>query len=296
MNHHPKTEVYGYTVALLGGIFLSFDTTLLRMINLPCEQVAFWRALSLAFPMMLIFSYRFLCRQKLPLASGLLNKDIFLSSLLYGLSSVLFPISAMLTSISNMLFIISTAPLWAGVFAWVFLREPMNKIALLSFLMSIAGVLIVICGTGQGVSYKLSLGDLTSLLTAITMAAAFVVGRASQHDVSLSPSIGAVLAAALLYIFFDIRINIPLHTLLLVAVEGSIVVFVALSLIAKASHIIPSAHLGLFLLIETVLGPLWIYAFFGEVPGTYSILGGMMILMALITNSAFSIYALNNKK
>ncbi|MBD2797263.1 DMT family transporter [Xenorhabdus sp. 18] len=295
MNKEIKTEKYGYFIAFCGGFILSFDVALIRAINLSSEQVSFWRSLSLSLPMICITIYSILSKRKKINKDMIFNKDVMLSSIFYGISSILFPVSAMLTSIANMLFIISTAPLWAGLFSWIFIREPINKVTFFSFTISLAGVLVVIFGSQQGFSFNPSVGDITALLTAITMAAAFVVGRSSKKNLTLSPSIGAIMSAIILYIFFDINFTIPVHKLSLVFLEGAIVVFIALSLVAKASRFIPSSHLGLFLLLETILGPLWVYLFFDEIPNIYAIIGGSVIFLALLVNSAHSIYMLNTK-
>ncbi|MGP3592756.1 DMT family transporter [Vagococcus sp. WN89Y] len=289
-----STTRRGYYFAALGGVILSFDTVLLRLINLPPVQIAFWRSIALALPVIFFIIYRYLRYRTLPDKRSLFSRDMMLSAFFYGLSSILFPVSAMLTPIANMLFIISTAPLWAGIFGWFFLRESISKVTCLSFLLALVGVLTVIFGNNQGMSLTLSTGDLTSLMTAMSMAAAFVVGRSSQLDLSLSPSVGAIFSAVILYIGFSIRIYLPEHTLLLIALEGAVVVFLALSLIARASRFIPSSHLGLFLLLETILGPLWIYFAFDEAPSTKALIGGLVILSALFLNSWYSLWALKN--
>ncbi|MDR9889600.1 DMT family transporter [Pseudenterobacter timonensis] len=290
--NHAITNGRGYAFAALGGFILSFDTILLRLINLPPVQIAFWRAVALALPVICLVLFRYLRYQIAPDKKSLFSRDMLLSAFFYGLSSVLFPMSAMLTSIANMLFIISTAPLWAGILGWLFLKEKVSKVACLSFILSLTGVLIVISETDSGITFNPSIGDLIALMTAILMAAAFVVGRGSAHDLSLSPSVGAILAAIVLFSGFDIHLDLPARTLSLVILEGAVVVFLALSLIARASRFIPSSHLGLFLLLETILGPVWIYLAFAEKPGESSIVGGGIILAALLLNSGYSLWQL----
>lgn len=294
--NHETTNVRGYALAALGGFILSFDTVLLRMINLPPVQIAFWRSIALALPVVCLILYRYLRYRALPDRNSLFSGDMLLSAFFYGVASVLFSVSAMLTTIANMLFIISTAPLWAGILGWLFLREKVSKVTCVSFILALAGVFIVISGAGRGITFTPSVGDLTALLTAISMAAAFVVGRGSPHDLSLSPSVGAILAAVILFAGFDIRISLPGRTLALVLLEGAVVVFLALSLIARASRFIPSAHLGLFLLLETILGPLWIYLTFAEKPAASSVVGGGVILAALLLNSLYSLWMLKNRR
>lgn len=292
MDSKITNERSGYVFATVGGIVLSFDTVLLRIINLPPIQIAFWRAIALALPVICLIIYASLRHKKLPEKDSLLSKDMLLSAFFYGLSSVLFPVSAMMTSIANMLFIISTAPLWAGILGWIFLREPVSRVTFFSFITALVGVFIVVYNPGKSFSFHISVGDVTAFLTAVTMAAAFVTGRGSKRNLSLSPSVGAVMSAVILYLCFDINLRITAHTFSLILLEGSIVVFIALSLIAKSSRLIPSAHLGLFLLLETIFGPIWIYFIFREFPGYNAIVGGSVILLALLANSIYSVWLL----
>ncbi|HHB1596932.1 TPA: hypothetical protein ACN976_005172, partial [Vibrio campbellii] len=91
------------------------------------------------------------------------------------------------------------------------------------------------------------------------------------------------------FLVYDIDFNINLSQFTLIILEGSIVVFLALSLIAKASRLISPPHLGFFLLLESVLAPIWIWMIYGDVPSKGTIYGGIVILVSIITNSAYFI-------
>jgi drug/metabolite transporter (DMT)-like permease len=295
MNGIQKSSKLGYLLALMGGIILSFDTVLIRAINLPPDQIAFWRSLSMSLPMLVMVVFSIFRRNGKINRRMICGKDIYVASFFYGLSSILFPVSAMTTSIANMLFIISTAPLWAAVFSWIVTREVVNRITVLAFIISLVGVIVVIFGSAQDLAISISFGDITALITAMSMAAAFVVGRVSQRDLSLTPSIGAVFSSVILYLCFHINLVLPLRTYGLILAEGAVIVFLALTLIAKSSHLIPAAHLSFFLLLETVFGPIWIGLVFGDMPETHTVIGGAIILSALIVNSLYSMRVLKHQ-
>jgi drug/metabolite transporter (DMT)-like permease len=273
----------GYVLATIGGIVLSFDTVFIKAINFSPERMAFWRSVSMSLPAILILIYQLLFSSKSYQKINITNKYFILSSIFYGLSSILFPVSVMLTSISNMLFIISTAPLWAAVISRIFTKESINLSTLMCFVISMLGVITVMLGSSTGLT--LSIGDLTAFATAICMASAFVVGRKSNINVSLSPSFGSIVAAIFLYFYFNLDFHVASDKLILILLEGAVVMFIALSLLSKASSIIPSVHLGFFLLLETVFGPIWIWMTFGEIPPIYTVIGGFIILVGLLTNS-----------
>ncbi|WP_237387720.1 DMT family transporter [Xenorhabdus sp. Sc-CR9] len=290
VNHPAKV---GYLFALLGGTILSFDTVFIRAINFTPEQIAFWRSFSMSLPMIIIIFFSLFRRKNKIKKNQTYSKYFFLASFFYGLSAILFPVSAMTTSIANMLFIISTAPLWAAILSWFVIKEIVSRMTIVAFIISIAGVIVVMYGSNANLS--VSFGDITALLTAISMAAAFVTGRISKQDLSLTPSIGAIFSFILLYSYFDINLDISLFNFFLILIEGSVIVFLALTLIAKSSKLIPSSHLGFFLLLEAVFGPIWIWLVFGDSPNNYTLIGGGIILTALIANSLHSIRLLQSE-
>ncbi|HHB1597077.1 TPA: EamA family transporter, partial [Vibrio campbellii] len=147
-------------------------------------QIAFWRSLSMALPMLLWTLFSTIRSRQIKHFSIKPNKSFALAAAFYGLSSVLFPVSAMTTSIANMLFIIATAPLWAAIFSWFFLSERIHPVTLVTFIFSIFGILTVLGGIGNLRIDSLKLGDITAIATAMSMAAAFVVGRQSKTDLS----------------------------------------------------------------------------------------------------------------
>lgn len=279
----------GYFIALCGGLILSFDTVLIKAIDLPAMQIAFWRSLSMTLPMLLWTLFSTIRSRQIKHLNIKPNKSFALAAVFYGLSSVLFPVSAMTTSIANMLFIIATAPLWAAIFSWFFLSERIHPVTLITFISSIFGILTVLGGVDNLRVDSLRLGDITAIATAMSMAAAFVVGRQSKIDLSLAPSFGSVLATVCIIMVYDVDFNINPSQFALIVLEGSIVVFWALSLIAKASRLISPPHLGFFLLLESVLAPIWIWMIYENVPSKGTIYGGIVILLSIITNSAYFI-------
>ena len=52
---------------------------------------------------------------------------------------------------------------------------------------------------------------------------------------------------------------------------------------------IPAPEVGLLLLLESVLGPLWVWLALGEQPGTHTLLGGAIVLSTLALNAAWAL-------
>jgi drug/metabolite transporter (DMT)-like permease len=102
---------------------------------------------------------------------------------------------------------------------------------------------------------------------------------------------GGLLSAIVLAPFVrEFTFSQPNQTLLMI-VEAAMLVPLALGLIAIAPRYLPAPQVGLFLLLETVLGPLWIWAFIGEAPSIYAVIGGTMVILTLLVHSGLSLRA-----
>lgn len=279
----------GIILAFLGALVLSFDTLLLRMINTDMLTVAFWRGL-------LMFSSGFFVWSVICLTTNvrisLLNgRAGLIAAAFYGLASACFVASAMLTSIANMLVIISTAPLWAAIGAALFLRERTPTRTWIASGVALIGIAYVMY---PGLTGGFNKGDMIALLTAWSMAGAFVVSRYSKKNLALAPAIGGLLSALALIPFVPQFGFEHSRQILLMAVEGGLLVPIALGLIASAPQYIPAPQVGLFLLLETTLGPLWIWVFMSEPVSRHVLVGGAVVVISLITHTALSLY--NNTK
>ncbi len=272
----------GVAVAFAGALLLSFDTLLLRGIDGHFLTVAFWRGLLMGLSAILFMLL--LRRRGHPAFGPVRTPGGLVVAGLYGLASVFFVLSVAFTSVANMLVIIATAPLWAALASHLFLREVIASSTWVAIACGTAGVGVVVL-PGLGASNLV--GDAFSLATALCMAGAFTMSRRVQEPLGLAPSLGGGMSALILAPFvpafgFETR-----GQTILMALEGAALMPIALGLIALAPRYLPAPQVGLFLLLETALGPLWVWLFIGETPGTNAVLGGVIVMSALVVHSLF---------
>lgn len=274
----------GLIVAFLGAFLLSFDTLLLRMIGGDPLQIAFWRGvLMFAFGILASHLAKRFARTNLKLINGSVGLTV---AACYGVASICFVTSALLTSIANMLVIVATAPLWAAVGAALLLNEVTPTRTWIACTLSLAGIALVMW---PGLAQTVNIGDIIALGAAISMAAAFVISRRSQENLALAPATGGLLSALVLALFVpEFRFSRP-DQYALMALEGGLLVPLALGLIAMAPRYISAPQVGLFLLLETVLGPLWIWAVLKEEPTQFALIGGGIVVLTLSVHSVLSI-------
>ena len=70
-------------------------------------------------------------------------------------------------------------------------------------------------------------------------------------------------------------------------------VTIPLALITLAPRYIPAHEVALFFLLETTLGPLWVWIFINEAPSIKALIGGGLIIITIIVHSYFDL--LKNK-
>ncbi|MYA88102.1 MAG: DMT family transporter [Boseongicola sp. SB0662_bin_57] len=280
----PRT---GVAVAFAGALLLSLDTLLLRGIDGHFLTVAFWRGLLMGLSAMLFMLL--LRRRRHPAFGPVRSPGGLAVAGLYGLASVFFVLGVAFTSVANLLVIVATAPLWAALASSLFLREVIASSTWVAMACGLAGVCVVVL-PGLGASH--AAGDAFALATALCMAGAFTMSRRVQEPLGLAPSLGGGMSAIVLAPFvpafgFETR-----DQTVLMALEGAALMPVALGLVALAPRYLPAPQVGLFLLLETALGPLWVWLFIGETPSANAALGGVVVVSALAVHSLLCLRSL----
>jgi drug/metabolite transporter (DMT)-like permease len=193
-------------------------------------------------------------------------------------ASTSFVLALSRTSVANTLIIQCLAPFIASLLAWLWLGERVRVRTWAAMSAALGGALIMVSGSGPGGRLE---GDLLALLMATAFAAATVIVRRHQH-VSMTP---AVCVAATGFALVAWPQAAPAaagpRDLGLLALFGAGQLGLGLALYTSGVRLVPAAQATLIALLESILGPLWVWLLLGEHPGARSLLGGGVILGAL---------------
>jgi drug/metabolite transporter (DMT)-like permease len=198
-----------------------------------------------------------------------------------AVSSGAFIVALNYASVANVLFMQALAPILAAV-AGSALGEPVARRTWLAMGIAVAGVTVMVGGPGHPSALGLSL----SLFVSVTFAAMIVLTR-HYREVSMAPAtclsqlIVLVVAAP-----FASTAHIAGKDVLLLALLGIGQIGLGLILLTIGARLIPAAEVGLITLLEIVLGPLWVWIFLGEQPGTATVVGGVIVLGAVALQAA----------
>lgn len=268
----------GLWITLFGVLFVVPDSLFVRLIDAGAMEIAFWRLLLAGG----IVSLGILAAQgRAPfVAVGRSGWAGLVYGIGTGASGVLFVCAVSLTSVANVVFIIASLPVFAAIFSRVFLGERLPGGMLLTMGVVGAGVGIIALGSIEG-GHSDWRGDVLALGVSALFAGGLTAAR-GLRNMSMVPAAGlSYLVAAGLLVPFVAPFEIAPQQWGLVLGHG---VFIACStvLLALGPRYIPSAEVGLLVLLESTLAPLLAWAVLREAPGVYGLLGGSVVVGALL--------------
>jgi drug/metabolite transporter (DMT)-like permease len=200
-----------------------------------------------------------------------------------AVSSGAFIIALNHASVAQVLFIQSIAPVLAALLAWAMLREPLSMRTAVAMVVALVGVAVMVGSPGGGSA----LGDGLSVVMALGFAVAIVIAR-HRRDVSMAPATGLaqlmlLLAAAPVALAGNTSVGVP--DVLWLALFGAGQIGLGLILLTIGARLIPAAQVALISLLEVVLGPLWVWLAVGERPGAGTLVGGAIVVAAVIVQA-----------
>jgi drug/metabolite transporter (DMT)-like permease len=184
------------------------------------------------------------------------------------------------TTVAEVMVIYATLPFVAASLAFAVNGERTNARTLIAAAVALAGVLAMVAsalGTGRLLGQAISL--------AMTAAFGLMIVVQRRHPGMSMTSInamGAVVTALVGFSFSPAHPGVTAYDLCVLAAFGATTLCIAFLLFMEGAKYIPPAEAGLIAMLDVVLGPLWVLLAFGEQPGPMAIVGGALVLGALV--------------
>ena len=273
----------GVALSLIGVLVITPDSLLIRLISIPSWELLFYRGL---VPFVLLFILLLLYYKKNFLHSLLITglPGLFYA-ILIALGNTTFVISIQNTNVANTLIMIALTPFATAILSSIFLKEHPSQRMWFTIISCFFVVLFIFYDSYQG---NRMLGDFFGLLTAILIGGSAVVVRYSKL-VNFLPSllIAKLLTLVIPILFiqsFPESLIIDLREFYLIIVMG-ICLFIALSFITLAPRYIPAYEVEIFFVLETILGPLWVWLIIHEQPTNKTMIGGICIILIIMSHT-----------
>lgn len=275
-----RTEryIHGVLFILAASILWSLSGILLRNIESANQlQLVFYRSAAMALTLLIIIAVNHRGRV-LPVfrAAGGLG---VLGGACFAASSICFIYSITTTTVASTVFLTATTPLFAALLAWLILGQKSRPATWIAIVVTLVGVGIMMWG---GIDDGQVLGNILALGAAVTFAGLTIVLRRGQHlDMTTAMCIGGLMAAIVGGLLAR-DLAVSLHDFILCMIMGSLQLAGALALFVLGSRHLTAVEVTLISLIEIVLNPLWTWLGVGEVPSSRTLVGGAIVLAAII--------------
>jgi drug/metabolite transporter (DMT)-like permease len=198
-------------------------------------------------------------------------------AILVALASGSFLVALNHASVANVLFFQALAPILAAAMG-LFLGDPVSRRTWIAMAIAVAGVAVMVGGPGR----PSLLGQGLSLVVSVSFAATLVITR-HRRDVSMAPAtcLSQLLALLVAAPFVAPSAAGALDVTLLAAL-GITQIGLGFVFLTIGGRLIPAGEVALITLLEIVLGPLWVWVFLAEQPSTATLVGGAIVLGAVL--------------
>ena len=271
-------KIPGPFLVFLGACSLSFGGLIVKSFEgATLWQILFWRSLFfiLIVTIFLILSYKskVLYAFKQSGLPGLIG-GIILSSGFCGYVFAMYN-----TTVANTNFIIQTQILFLAIFGYIFLKEKISKVTLASIILAIAGVILMV---GSSLSPGQMTGNLAAFIMPISFAILILIIRRYPHVDMIPLQLIAGIVAMIVGYLIAGKINISYHDIFLGFLAGFFQLGFGFIFITIGARKTPSAVVGIIMITEAVLGPLWAWMFVNENPPMTVLIGGSVIIFAVL--------------
>lgn len=270
----------GFLITLFGVLVLTPDSLLVRLADIDPMGLSFWRGILqgtvITIAMLLIYRSSFWTQVKA------IGKTGIFVAVFFAICNISFIFSLENTTAANTLVIIATTSMWAALISFLLLKERINRPTLITMIVSFIGVFIVVSDNLGNGSWR---GDVFALIAAISMAFGFTLIRRKSHVNMIPASALSAFIAAIATVAFIGPIAYSSDQWGAIVLVGAVVLPVSFACMTLGPRYIPSAEVSLLLLLETTAGPLWVWMGIGEEPSVNSLIGGAIVVTALMLHS-----------
>jgi len=270
----------GSLMAFVAVLFITPDSLFIRLSNVDTWGLVFYRGIipffTVFFAMLIIYKLNFF---KILFTSGF-HGLIYIGT--FSVTNITFVVSIQNTNVANTLVMIATAPMLSAILGALFLKEPPDKKTWISIIVTFLAIIYIFFD-----SLKLGnfYGDILGFITAIGLAVGAVTIRAAKSK-NLVPAavVGKLFVASFSLLFIE-SFLLSEKDLIIVPLMCILCVAIPFVLVTIAPRFIPAAEVNLFFLLETIIGPIWVWLIIKEQPSIETLQGGVVIIATIAIHS-----------
>ena len=270
----------GSLLAFVAVMFITPDSLFIRLSNVDTWGLVFYRGIipfmTVLIGMLIIYKLNFF---KILFTSG--YHGIFYV-ITFSVTNITFVVSIQNTNVANTLVMIATAPMLSAILGAIFLKEPPDKKTWISIIITFLAIIYIFYD-----SLKLGnfYGDILGFVTAIGLAVGAVIIRSAKNKNLVPAAVVGKLFVATFALLFIESFALVGKDFLIVPMMCILCVAIPFVLVTIAPRFIPAAEVNLFFLLETIIGPIWVWLIIKEQPSLETLQGGLIIITTIAIHS-----------
>ena len=270
----------GSLMAFVAVMFITPDSLFIRLSSVDTWGLVFYRGIIPFFTvflgMLLIYKLSFF---KILFTSGY-HGLLYVGT--FSLTNITFVVSIQNTNVANTLVMIATAPMLSAILGALFLKEPPDKKTWISIIITFFAIIYIFFD-----SLKLGnfFGDILGFITALGLAVGAVIIRSAKTKNLVPAAVVGKLFVAIFALFFIDTFVLMDKDLIIIPLMCILCVAIPFVLVTIAPRFIPAAEVNLFFLLETIIGPIWVWLIIKEQPSIETLYGGAIIITTIAIHS-----------
>ena len=270
----------GSLLAFVAVMFITPDSLFIRLSNIDTWGLVFYRGiipfLSVFLVMLLIYKLNFF---NILLNSGY-HGIIYVVT--FSITNITFVVSIQNTNVANTLLMIATAPMLSAILGAFILKEPPDRKTWISIIITFLAIVYIFYDSIKIGNFY---GDILGFITAIGLAVGAITIRSAKSKNLVPAAVIGKLFVAIFALFFIESFSLVEKDLIIVPLMCILCVAIPFVLVTIAPRFIPAEEVNLFFLLETIIGPIWVWLIIKEQPSIETLQGGVIIILTIAIHS-----------
>tara|TARA_B100000029_G_scaffold514811_1_gene619085 strand:+ start:461 stop:1342 length:882 start_codon:yes stop_codon:yes gene_type:complete len=280
----------GIFLSLIGILIITPDSLFIRLVKINSWDLVFYRGIIPFF--LLLIGLIIFYKKNFFNAVFMIGYAGLINALIVALTNITFVFSLENTDVANTLVMLSLAPFMAAFLSIFLLKEYPKKRTWIAMILCFIFVLFIFHDSYQ--SGKI-VGDIFGFITAFLVGASSVVIRIGKLANFLPSLMIAKFFTMFFTIFFVKSLYLEGADIYLIPIMCVFFVTLPLAFLTLAPRYIPAHEVELFFVLETTLGPIWVWLIIRETPSLETIIGGSLIISTLLIHTILELKKQNSK-
>ena len=271
-------KVPGPFLVFLGACTLSFGGLIVKSFEgANLWQILFWR--SVFFSIVVLFFLLLNYKKNFFNSIYKIGLPGFFGGIVLSCGYAGYVFAMYNTTVANANFIIQTQTIFLAIFGYIFLKEKISILTITSIVLAFSGIFLML---GGSLNSGQMIGNIAAFIMPISFAVLILTVRKYPNVDMIPLQLIAGIGAIILGYLFSSQIIVSLHDIFLGFIAGFFQVGLGFIFITIGAKTTPSALVGIIMLTEAILGPLWAWLFINETPPLVVLAGGSIVLIAVV--------------